>query len=64
MSPKNWLTVSSKDVVFNPKELKDSLLSLLPNRNDPSRKNLAWADQMVADCQKALKIVLPLSKRE
>lgn len=64
MSPKDWLTVSSKDVGFNPKELKDSLLSLLPNRNDSSRKNLSWADKMVKDCQKALKIVLPLTKKE
>lgn len=64
MNPRDWLAISSKDIRFNAKELKNDLLPVLPDTKEKDYKKLAWADRMTEECRKALRVILPLTKNE
>jgi predicted nucleotidyltransferase component of viral defense system len=65
MNRKDWREVSVRDIKIRGEELENFLIALLhkdivAELGPPSR----WAKRMIADCRKALEVVLPLKKNE
>jgi len=62
---KDWRTVSSSDVWFEPRELKQNLVPLMTAQSIAAVGDAkAWGKRLVAETQQALATVLPLNELE
>lgn len=65
MSRKDWRTVAPDDIAFDGVDLNNRLLPLLKfDASSGSREKLEWAENLVEECKKALRVVLPMREHE
>ena len=65
MNRKNWRTVSSKDMAFNPEELAKLLIPTLNRRfMEKQGPPAQYGDRLVKECQAMLETVLPFNDPE
>ena len=65
MNRKDWRTISAKDVDFEPQELRNELVPVLPQDAPLVGKQIdRWVKKLVRECRQALDIVLPFTDRE
>ena len=65
MNRKDWRTVSTDEIAFEPRELRNQLVPTLRSEalgdaTDP----ITWARSLNDECRDALRVVLPLSETE
>jgi len=64
-SRRDWRRVSLTDVTADPVEIDRQLLPMLRADLAPARDDLArWAESLVLDCRRLLRILLPFDERE
>ena len=65
MSRKDWRQVSTKDLEFRERDLRNHLLPLLQKDYVDSIDNFSsWASRLLDECRKKLKLVLPFNESE
>ena len=64
MGTKDWRQISSDEIHFEERELKDQLIPDLRKRTFRNDDWLSWTNQLLADCKTALKPLFPLREGE
>jgi predicted nucleotidyltransferase component of viral defense system len=64
MNRKDWRSVAIQDVGYDPRELENQLVPVVRDAFRRLEKASDWAERMIANCQQALEVVLPLNARE
>lgn len=64
MGTKDWREISSNEIHFEERELKDQLIPVLRKHAFRGDDWLNWTNQLLADCKTALKTLFPLRECE